>query len=62
MLRRKLEREPLFYFVWGYGLRCGKVDKIVNKFWSCSGLVRVARGGYSHFDSGAFLPDSSLGI
>ena len=22
----------------------------------------VARGGYSHFDSGAFLPDSSLGI
>lgn len=22
----------------------------------------VARGGYSHFDSGAFLPDNSLGI
>lgn len=38
------------------------MDKVVSKLGSCSGLAGVARGGYSHFDSGAFLPDSSLGI
>lgn len=26
------------------------------------GLGGFGRGDYSHFDSGAFLPDSSLGI
>lgn len=38
------------------------MDKIVSKLGVTTLVYGVARGGYSHFDSGAFLPDSSLGI
>ena len=44
------------------GLCCGKVDKIVSKFRVAALVYGVARGDCWDFDSGAFSPDSSLGI
>lgn len=63
MLRRKRAREPLFYSVWG-GDRVCVVEKWIRVLISLVDTLvyGVARGGYANFDSGAFLPDSSLGI